>query len=85
MRNKRKLLAVITVSVMASGALAADVPGAADPNTAASKSAPATQPGLPDPSGTARMSDVGDGTTPSTRPPSSPTDPSSPPAQKPAK
>ena len=84
MGNKRKLLAVVAIAVMASGALAADVPGAADPNTAASKSAPATQPGLPDPSSTARMSDVGDGTTPSTRPAPPPADPS-PPAQKPAK
>lgn len=84
MHNKKGLFAVVAIALIASRALAADMPGAADPNSGMSKSAPATQPGLPDPSSTARMSDVGDGTTPSTRPAPSHTDPS-PPAQKPAK
>lgn len=62
MNHRKTLLAAVATAMIATGAIAADVPGAADQNpVAGSRNAPATQPGLPDPSNTARMSDVGDG------------------------
>lgn len=62
MNRSGTLLAIVATFVLARGVLAADAIPPIGQN------APATQPGLPDPSGTARMSDVGDGTTPGAAP-----------------
>jgi len=63
MNDSRSLLAIVAMLALPHGVLSAEATAPLGQN------APATQPGLPDPSGTARMSDVGDGTTPVTTPP----------------
>lgn len=63
MNTSRTLLAFVATVALPLGVLAAEATAPLGQN------APATQPGLPDPSGTARMSDVGDGTTPAAAPP----------------
>lgn len=87
MRNKKALLAIVATAAMANLALAAaSTPaGGSDPSAVVKRGGTATQPGLPDPSGTARMSDVGDGSpppgpavTPSTSPITTSPDPAPP-------